>query len=331
MSNRSKSGQTKKRNRGLLSCHECHRRKQKCNRERPCSDCVERGLPERCIYQAINNPNQLSSANDGVPTISRLKRILTGEEVILTTESVYALAETSTVVAPHPRRHADPDQFPFLSIGSFNTSSAGSSFLHNLTMRSKSPNVASGLYYAPPLGAMSTFDPFSMLPEMVGEPVPQQLLIRYYLERLAPWFCYLDDNLSDIEPRIAWLPFALEHKPFFYATLLTAAVHLNRKRRFRDPAALLWFKAETIRAANEKMNDPAEAASDEMIMVALILLVFNVGGGNTEEFEIHLRGINEMVKLRGGMQGLGMRGMVKNWLLVCYGPWHDGWEYGHFS
>jgi Fungal specific transcription factor domain len=143
-------------------------------------------------------------------------------------------------------------------------------------VRPKSPNVASGLYYDPPLGTLSTFDPFSILPEMIGEPVPKQLLIRYYLERLAPWFCYLEDNLADIEPRIAWLPFALVHQPFFYATLLTAAVHLNRKRRFRDPAALLWFKAETIRAANEKMNDPAEAASDEMIMVALILLVFNV-------------------------------------------------------
>jgi hypothetical protein len=219
----------------------------------------------------------LDPAKDGVPTISRLKRILTGEEVILTTESVLALAETpesSLVVAPRTRRYAYSDQFPLLDPS--NPSSAGSTFLQNLTMRPQSPNVASGLYYNSPLGAMSTFDPFSLFPEMVGEPVPKQLLIRYYLERLAPWFCYLEDNLADIEPRIAWLPFALEHKPFFYATLLTAAVHLNRKRRFRDPAALLWFKAETIRAANEKMNDPAEAASDEMIMVAMILLVFNV-------------------------------------------------------
>lgn len=94
---------------------------------------------------------------------------------------------------------------------------------------------------------------------------------------MAPWVCYLDDEMpTDDSPRIAWLPFALEHKPFFCATLLMAAVHLNRKRKFRDPGVLLWFKAETIRSANETMNDPAQAASDEMIMVALILLVFNV-------------------------------------------------------
>lgn len=235
----------------------------------------------------------MATADDGTPTLSRLKRIMTGEEVILTTESVYALAESSSVVAPRPRRYADTDHFPLLDAHRFNPNVTGRSLLQTLTLRPKSPNVASGLHYSPPLDSLSTFDPLSMLPEIEDEPVPKQLLIKYCecpqspaciwfwlsnqdLERLAPWFCYLEDNPTDLTRRIAWLPFALEHKPFFYATLLTAAVHLNRKRRFRDHSALLWFKTETIRSANEKMNNPAEASSDEMIMVALILLVFNV-------------------------------------------------------
>jgi hypothetical protein len=53
-----------------------------------------------------------------------------------------------------------------------------------------------------------------------------------------------------------------------------------------------------------------------------------VGGGNQNEYEIHLQGIHQMLKLRGGIQNLGMRGMVKNWLSICYSPWNDGWEYG---
>lgn len=93
---------------------------------------------------------------------------------------------------------------------------------------------------------------------------------------LAPWLSYLDDELTELSPRISWLPFALDHKPLFYATLLTAAVHLNRRRPLSDPSALLWFKVRTMRLANERMSDPLEGASDQMMMVALILLYFNV-------------------------------------------------------
>jgi len=83
-----------------------------------------------------------------------------------------------------------------------------------------------------------------------------------------------------------------------------------------------------MQLANERLQNPLDGASDQMILVALILLYFNVGGDNQEEYEIHLRGIHQMLKLRGGLKCLGMRGMVKNWLDVCYGPWVDGWEYG---
>jgi hypothetical protein len=38
-----------------------------------------------------------------------------------------------------------------------------------------------------------------------------------------------------------------------------------------------------------------------------------------------------MLKLRGGIKNLGMQGMVKNWLGVCFGPWREGWEEGQFS
>lgn len=81
---------------------------------------------------------------------------------------------------------------------------------------------------------------------------------------------------------MAWLQFAIEHTAFFYATLLTAAVHLNRRRKIRDSSALYWFKVQTIKYANLNMDVPGEAATDEMIMVALILLYFNVSDCSPE-------------------------------------------------
>ena len=84
----------------------------------------------------------------------------------------------------------------------------------------------------------------------------------------------------------------------FYATLLGAAVHLDCKQSVGAQRKLLWYKVQPMQLANEKLNQPSEAASDQIL------------------------------QLRGGIQSLGMRGMVKNWLDICYGPWSGGWEYG---
>jgi hypothetical protein len=43
---------TAKRNKPQHSCTECHRRKQKCDRNVPCQHCIARGLPLLCsIYE----------------------------------------------------------------------------------------------------------------------------------------------------------------------------------------------------------------------------------------------------------------------------------------
>lgn len=78
-------------------------------------------------------------------------------------------------------------------------------------------------------------------------------------------------------------------------------------------------------------GNPTEQASDEMILVALVLLYFRIEEGiQYEEYMIHLRGIEMMVNVRGGVGRLGMRGMVRNWLGVCYGPWSEGFVEGGF-
>ena len=66
-------------------------------------------------------------------------------------------------------------------------------------------------------------------------------------------------------------------------------------------------------------------------MKLLTIFVEKVGGANIDEYEIHLRGINQMLEVRGGKEATGMRGMVKNWLSISHGPWSPGFEYGAFA
>jgi hypothetical protein len=48
-----------KRTRVHFSCVECHRRKQKCDRKEPCSQCVARRVPHLCrpFLNGVEDPN----------------------------------------------------------------------------------------------------------------------------------------------------------------------------------------------------------------------------------------------------------------------------------
>ncbi|KAL7937525.1 hypothetical protein V8C35DRAFT_331248 [Trichoderma chlorosporum] len=77
---RSERGPTKKRRRVVISCTECHRRKQKCDRELPCGNCRSRNKEAHCAYEAgaptaREQETQAgvysSKHNDGVPPTSK--------------------------------------------------------------------------------------------------------------------------------------------------------------------------------------------------------------------------------------------------------------------
>ncbi|KAK3386907.1 fungal-specific transcription factor domain-containing protein [Podospora didyma] len=58
----------KKRRRTVISCTECHRRKQKCDRNLPCTNCVSRGKQNACRYEtgaprAKDHGRHLSNSN----------------------------------------------------------------------------------------------------------------------------------------------------------------------------------------------------------------------------------------------------------------------------
>lgn len=96
------------------------------------------------------------------------------------------------------------------------------------------------------------------------------------VQRLAPWLSQYEEGLHPTSPRLSWLPESIDHPPLFHATLLCAAVHLDRVQSRANPQVAIWFKAETLRLLNESLSNTCEGASDRAIIVALILLYFNV-------------------------------------------------------
>jgi hypothetical protein len=97
---------------------------------------------------------------------------MTGEEVILSSESVNSLAEKPEydLIKDHEFTQevagliqSLPDQHPLMY----------------QYQPPSSPTVSSRLIYGDRYGSLGGLDPFSILPETATEPVPKQLLIRY--------------------------------------------------------------------------------------------------------------------------------------------------------
>ncbi|KAJ4118882.1 hypothetical protein NW768_010621 [Fusarium equiseti] len=53
-----------KRNKPTVSCAACRARKQKCDRQQPCSGCQKRGIEGSCRFETTPGPNKLSVAGD---------------------------------------------------------------------------------------------------------------------------------------------------------------------------------------------------------------------------------------------------------------------------
>ncbi|PQE26321.1 Fungal transcriptional regulatory protein [Rutstroemia sp. NJR-2017a BBW] len=251
--------------RTLLSCTECHRRKQKCNRKSPCNDCLERGVPHKCLFEKPlrqrHYPSESKSAQD-----ARMRRILTGEEILLSTESVDDLQHSASLTTYDEACMVTVDDMHFLD---------PLRWTDKMYMLGSSPSLEDSIGFdLKPRHQVGGFDPFSALPEKSGEPIHKSILIEYFLRKLAPWLSHCDDEQLPNAPAYSWLPFALHHPPLFYATLLSAAVHLDRIQPM-DKQILLWYKVETIRLANEKLNIPDEGVADQMLIVVLVLLYFN--------------------------------------------------------
>ncbi|KAI3196868.1 transcriptional regulator family: Fungal Specific TF [Penicillium roqueforti] len=62
----SEQGRPQKRRRIVISCTECHRRKQKCDRQYPCCNCSKRGTQDLCHYDALPKNCQPTQGSSGV-------------------------------------------------------------------------------------------------------------------------------------------------------------------------------------------------------------------------------------------------------------------------
>ncbi|ODN74484.1 hypothetical protein L202_06868 [Cryptococcus amylolentus CBS 6039] len=103
-SSNSKPAREPKRTRVHFSCVECHRRKQKCDRKEPCSQCVARRVPHLCrpFLNGVEDPNANSDVNARLGNIESLLARL-----VSSVPPATASTSASAIVAPLARAYTD--------------------------------------------------------------------------------------------------------------------------------------------------------------------------------------------------------------------------------
>ncbi|KAI8716204.1 Zn(2)-C6 fungal-type domain-containing protein [Fusarium sp. LHS14.1] len=103
--------------RKITTCGECHRRKQKCNREKPCNFCLRRGVPDRCRYdESPQQMGSMDSANPINPQLTSCQDPLISESPFLHQAGYSRTSSANSIVCQSESSEAI--QTPSLSTGS---------------------------------------------------------------------------------------------------------------------------------------------------------------------------------------------------------------------
>ncbi|KAK2871951.1 hypothetical protein FQN49_002678 [Arthroderma sp. PD_2] len=141
-------------------------------------------------------------------------------------------------------------------------------------------------------------------------------LLRFYSESIALQsqrsgsFTQLD-RLRNI-----WMTTALADACMFHATLYAASAYLDLLRGGSGNVITLYHQTETLRLLTGRLASSNLEVTDALIAVTMTLAQTEGLAGNTCVSNAHTAGLHEMVKIKGGLENLGMEGLLAELIFV---------------
>ncbi|CZR50916.1 uncharacterized protein PAC_00790 [Phialocephala subalpina] len=154
-------------------------------------------------------------------------------------------------------------------------------------------------------------DPFSILP---AESSPRvHALMHHWTNTLALFPTKLHTQYCT---NPSWMSQAINNETFFNATLYVSSVHDAGLRGQRETSEALYYKAQTIRRLNKSLRNTKEAVSDSSLAAVLLLTHIVSLIGEPDEAEIHMKGLQQMMALRGGVHHYTLDGVFLHMLCM---------------
>ncbi|KAL8418761.1 hypothetical protein RB594_002101 [Gaeumannomyces avenae] len=155
---------------------------------------------------------------------------------------------------------------------------------------------------------------------MVPVPATKQNadLLRIFIGLISRFKTALDGNPDPEKNQYVkfYVPFAIQTPLLAQVAIYTASCFLHETGHM-DKTTTMAHKGQAIRMLNELLRSSRSSTSDEAITAVLQLILDEWYWGETSDLRAHLRGLREMIRLRGGIRCLGMNGLVGKLAIVA--------------
>lgn len=135
-------------------------------------------------------------------------------------------------------------------------------------------------------------------------------LLRTDLKLLCRFRASIDGNLDPESPLIRhYAAHCIQDPMLLQIILYTSACFLNETGHV-PRTVMMAHKGEAIRMLNEHLMSDVSLTSDLAIAGVVQLVTDEWYWGETQDLRAHLRGLREMIRVRGGLSQLGMSGFL---------------------
>ncbi|TLS28232.1 hypothetical protein PpBr36_01535 [Pyricularia pennisetigena] len=143
-------------------------------------------------------------------------------------------------------------------------------------------------------------------------------LLRTFVKLASSFRSCIDGNNQDAtNSRIELcMPFCVRTPLLAQVAIYTASCFLVETGAL-DKTVAMAHKGLAIRMLNELLRSTSDSTSDEAIAAVVQMILGEwYWGDSSNDLQAHLRGLREMIRLRGGIHNLGMEGFVGKLVVV---------------
>ncbi|KAL8870472.1 MAG: hypothetical protein Q9174_003497 [Haloplaca sp. 1 TL-2023] len=142
-------------------------------------------------------------------------------------------------------------------------------------------------------------------------------VLSHYLTEMAVDIPELDHPGNKGALRSIWFPMVIADQAVLDVVVLTAATHYVMVNRTTcEPKTLYKLKEDAINSINRNLQKPDLVVTDQLIGAVAKMAAYEAGfAGDELQYHVHMRGLMKMVELRGGLESLGLNGLLGRMLL----------------